>query len=30
MAAKIGDAVHVKWTPESVHLFDASTDHRIG
>ncbi|MBC7666136.1 MAG: TOBE domain-containing protein, partial [Caulobacter sp.] len=30
MAAKIGDAVHVKWTPESVHLFDATTDKRIG
>ena len=30
MAAKVGDAVHVKWAPESVHLFDASTDLRIG
>ena len=30
MAAKIGDAVHVTWTPESVHLFDATSDHRIG
>ena len=30
MAAKIGDAVHVKWTPESVHLFDATTEKRIG
>jgi multiple sugar transport system ATP-binding protein len=30
MAAKVGDAVHVKWVPESVHLFDATTDERIG
>ncbi|MEO5687471.1 MAG: sn-glycerol-3-phosphate ABC transporter ATP-binding protein UgpC [Burkholderiaceae bacterium] len=30
MAAKIGDAVHVTWTPESVHLFDATSDQRIG
>jgi multiple sugar transport system ATP-binding protein len=30
MAAKIGDSVHVKWTPESVHLFDATSEHRIG
>ena len=30
MAAKIGDAVHVAWTPESVHLFDATNDQRIG
>jgi multiple sugar transport system ATP-binding protein len=30
MAAKIGDAVHVKWTPESAHLFDATSEQRIG
>jgi len=30
MAAKIGDAVHVKWAPEAVHLFDGATDKRIG
>ena len=30
MAAKIGDAVHVKWAPDAVHLFDAATDKRIG
>ena len=30
MAAKVGDAVHVQWTPESVHLFDATTEGRIG
>jgi multiple sugar transport system ATP-binding protein len=27
--AKVGDAVHVKWSPDAVHLFDASTDKRI-
>jgi len=30
MVAKVGDAVHVKWSPEAVHLFDAATDKRIG
>ena len=30
MAAKVGDAVHVQWTAESAHLFDATTDKRIG
>ena len=29
MAAKVGDAVHVKWSPESVHLFDAATEQRV-
>src|SRR5471030_214410 len=29
MAAKVGDAVHVRWSPEAVHLFDASTDKRV-
>src|SRR4051812_24566646 len=30
MAAKVGDAVHVRWAAEAVHLFDAATDRRIG
>jgi multiple sugar transport system ATP-binding protein len=30
MAAKVGDAVHVRWSPEAVHVFDAGTDKRIG
>ena len=30
MAAKVGDAVHVKWTAEATHLFDGDTDKRIG
>ncbi|MEP6503726.1 MAG: ABC transporter ATP-binding protein [Betaproteobacteria bacterium] len=30
MAAKVGDAVHVKWSGEAAHLFDATTDKRIG
>ena len=29
MAAKVGDSVHVRWAPESVHLFDEGTDKRI-
>ena len=27
--AKVGDAVHVKWSADAVHLFDASSDKRI-
>jgi multiple sugar transport system ATP-binding protein len=30
MAAKIGDAVHVKWSADASHLFDAETEKRIG
>ena len=30
MAAKVGDAVHVKWAADAAHLFDATTDKRIG
>ena len=30
MAAKVGDAVHVKWSAEATHLFDGDTDKRIG
>jgi len=30
MAAKVGDAVHVRWSSEAVHLFDAGTDKRVG
>jgi multiple sugar transport system ATP-binding protein len=29
MAAKLGDSVHVRWSPEAVHLFDATTDKRL-
>ena len=29
MAAKVGDSVHVKWSPDSVHLFDAATEQRV-
>ena len=27
--AAVGENVHVRWTPEAVHLFDASTDKRV-
>jgi len=30
MTAKVGDAVHVKWSAEATHLFDGETDKRIG
>ena len=30
MAARVGDAVHVKWVAEATHLFDGETDKRIG
>jgi multiple sugar transport system ATP-binding protein len=27
--AKVGENVHVRWTPDAVHLFDAATDKRV-
>jgi len=30
MAAKVGDAVHVKWAAEATHLFGGESDKRIG
>jgi multiple sugar transport system ATP-binding protein len=30
MSGKVGDAVHVRWPAEAVHLFDAGTEKRIG
>jgi len=30
MTSKVGDAVHVKWSPEASHLFDGETGKRIG
>ena len=30
LAAKAGDDVHVAWSPEAVHLFDATSERRLG
>jgi multiple sugar transport system ATP-binding protein len=30
MTSKVGDAVHVKWSPEASHLFDGDSGKRIG
>jgi multiple sugar transport system ATP-binding protein len=30
MTSLVGDAVHVKWSPEASHLFDGETGKRIG
>ena len=30
MTSKVGDAVHVKWSPEASHLFDGDNGQRIG
>jgi len=30
MTSKVGDAVHVKWSPEASHLFDGDSGQRIG
>jgi len=27
--AKVGENVHLRWTPEAVHLFDSATDKRV-
>ncbi len=29
LAAKVGENVHVRWSPEAVHLFDAGTEQRV-